>query len=124
MPLVTAPTTVDEYLAALPPPARTALEQLRETIRAAAPDATELISYQMPALKVGGRLLVSYAAFKRHYSLFPASGMVRDALGAEVDPYFVGQGTFRFPADRPLPFELIARIVKIRLEELATQSRS
>jgi uncharacterized protein YdhG (YjbR/CyaY superfamily) len=123
MPLMTAPTTVDEYLAALPPPARLALEQLRETIRTAAPDATELISYQMPALHVGGRLLVSYAAFKRHYSVFPASAFVRQALGSAVDPYVAGQGTFRFPADRPLPLDLIERIVKVRLEELATQGR-
>lgn len=123
MPPVSVPTTVDEYLAALPPPARMALEQLRATIRSAAPDATELISYQMPAFKMGGRLLVSYAAFKRHYSVFPASGFVRQALGAEVEPYVVGQGTFRFPADRALPLELIGRIVQARLEEVATQGR-
>jgi uncharacterized protein YdhG (YjbR/CyaY superfamily) len=120
---VSTPATVDEYLAALPPPARTALEQVRATIRAAAPEATELISYQMPAFKVGGRLLVSYAAFKRHYSVFPASGFVRQALGAAVDPYVAGQGTFRFPADRPLPLDLIARIVASRLQEVMAQGR-
>jgi len=120
---VTTPTTVDEYLAAMPPPIRETLTRLRATVRAAAPGATETISYQMPTLRIGGRLLVSYAAFKRHFSVFPASEFVRRALGSEVEPYVVGRGTFRFAADRPLPLDLIARIVAARLEELGIQER-
>ena len=115
--------TVDEYLAALPEDARAAMTTLRGAIRAAAPGATETISYHMPAFEVDGRLLVSYGAFKRHCSLFPASQVVRDALGAELEPYFTGQGTVRFPAARPIPVRLVERIVKARLEESATRSR-
>jgi len=83
-----------------------------------APHAVELISYDMPAYKVDGRMLVSFAAFARHDSLFPASGVVLDTLGAEIAPYVHGRGTLRFRADAPLPVALIARVVKIRLAEV------
>ena len=112
-----APTGVDDYLAALPDAARAALEKLREVIKAAAPEATETISYQMPAFRVGGRFLVSYAAFKDHLSLFPASYAVMETLGDELEPYVSGKGTLRFTADKPIPAELVTKIVKARIEE-------
>jgi uncharacterized protein YdhG (YjbR/CyaY superfamily) len=112
-----APTSVEDYLAALPEAPRAALETLRRTIRAAAPQATETISYQMPAFKVHGRFLVSYAAFKDHCSLFPASGKVMEAHGEELKPYFSGKGTLRFTVDKPIPAALVKRIVKTRIEE-------
>ncbi len=115
---------VDEYMAQLPDDRRAVMEQLRETIRSAAPDATESISYNMPAFRLGGRFLVSYEAFKHHYSLFPwSNGMVAE-LGDEMKPYAVGKGTIRFPADKPIPFELVTRIVGIRNREVAEESRS
>jgi uncharacterized protein YdhG (YjbR/CyaY superfamily) len=114
-----APTSVDDYLGTLPDESRAALEQLRKTIKAAAPEATETISYQMPAFKDNGRFLVSYAAFKDHCSLFPASTAVMEALGEELKPYFSGKGTIRFTADKPLPSALVKKIVKARLEENA-----
>ena len=113
------PSTVDEYLADLSEGPRAALEEIRETIRAAAPEATERISYRMPAYEDRGRILVWYAAFSDHYSLFPASEGVREALGQEIEPYLSGKGTIRFPADEPLPVELITRIVGARLRENA-----
>jgi uncharacterized protein YdhG (YjbR/CyaY superfamily) len=116
------PTSVEEYLAALSEEPRAALEKLRKTIRAAAPDATETISYQMPAFKDNGRFLVSYAAFKDHCSLFPASEGVIKALGEELTPYFTGKGTIRFTADNPLPTALVKKIVQARLEETAAAS--
>lgn len=85
-------SAVDDYLAALAEVPRAALEQLRATIRAAAPEATETIAYQMPAFRDHGRFLVSYAAYKDHCSLFPASQAVRDALGDELKPYITGEG--------------------------------
>ena len=85
-----APTSVEDYLAALPEAPRAALEKLRMTIKAAAPEATETISYQMPTFKQHGRFLVSYAAFKDHCSLFPASTKVLEAHGEELKPYFTG----------------------------------
>ena len=117
------PTSVDDYLAALPDGRRVALEELRQTIRAAAPEATETIAYEMPALRShGGQFLVSYAAFKNHYSLFPASGAVIEALGEELTPYLVGKGTIRFPANSPIPLALVTRIVKVRVEENAARA--
>jgi uncharacterized protein YdhG (YjbR/CyaY superfamily) len=117
------PTDVEDYLAALPEDQRDALEKLRTTIRAAAPEATESISYQMPTYKLRGRVLVYYAAFKDHCSLFPASEAIMEALGEELKPYFSGKGTLRFTPDRPIPVALVKKIVKARIEENATRGR-
>jgi uncharacterized protein YdhG (YjbR/CyaY superfamily) len=72
----------------------------------------------MPALRShGGQFLVSYAAYKRHYSLFPASGAVIEALEDELAPYLAGKGTIQFPAGKPIPLDLVTRIVKVRVAE-------
>jgi uncharacterized protein YdhG (YjbR/CyaY superfamily) len=113
------PKTVDEYMAGVPDRERTALEDLRRTIRTAAPDATEAISYQMPAFKQSGRFLVSYAAFTDHCSLFPASYAVMEVLRTDLEPYVSGKGTLRFTVDDPIPPELVTRIVQLRLQEVA-----
>lgn len=115
--------TVDEYLAGLPPERAAVMAELRQTIRAAAPDADEVISYNMPAFKTHGQFLVSFDAFKAHYSLFPASQGVIDGLGADIAPYLFGSGTIRFPADRPLPLDLVARIIVIRLAENEAEAK-
>jgi uncharacterized protein YdhG (YjbR/CyaY superfamily) len=118
------PDTVEEYLAELPPDRREPVELLRRTIKAAAPDAEESIAYQMPAFRShGGLFLVSYAAFKNHYSLFPASGAVVAALGEELTPFLAGKGTIRFPASRPIPAALVTKIVEIRVTENAAHDR-
>ena len=111
--------SVEAYLAALPADQRAVLEALRGTIRSAAPEASELLSYDMPAFKAGGRLLVSYAAFKRHFSLFPASQAVLDALGDEIGPFVSGKATIQFTAERPLSQDIVRRVVEVRLEETA-----
>jgi len=117
------PTTVDEYIAALPEERRGAVELLRRTVTAAAPEATETVAYQMPALRShDGQFLVSYAAYKRHYSLFPASGAVMEALGDEVARYVAGKGTIQFPADEPIPTALVTKIVKVRVAENAARA--
>jgi uncharacterized protein YdhG (YjbR/CyaY superfamily) len=115
--------SVGEYLGAVPEPARTALERLRATIRAAAPEATETISYQMPAFKDQGRFLVSFAAFKDHCSLFPASTAVMEALGDDIEPYLSGKGTLRFTSEHPIPAALVRKIVRARLQENAAARR-
>jgi uncharacterized protein YdhG (YjbR/CyaY superfamily) len=112
------PITVDEYIAGQPEARRAELGALRRAVNAAAPMATETIAYQMPALRLDGRFLVSYAAFKAHYSLFPASQAVIDALGDALTPYLAGMGTIRFPASEPLPLDLIGRVVEARLVDL------
>ena len=117
---MTTPSSVAAYLADLPADRRAVAEELRRTVMAAAPEATETIAYQMPALRSDdGRFLVSYAAYKRHYSIFPASDAVIEALGDELTPYLSGRGTIRFPADHPIPFALVTNIVKARLAEKA-----
>jgi uncharacterized protein YdhG (YjbR/CyaY superfamily) len=112
------PTTVDDYLATLADDRRAVVEELRRTINAAAPEATETIAYGMPALRShGGQFLVSYAAYKKHCSLFPASGAVVEALGAELTPYLAGKGTIQFRADRPIPSAVVTKVVKVRVLE-------
>lgn len=117
------PASVEEYMAAIPPDYREALEKLRRQIRAAAPDATETISYQMPAFRDRDRLLVSYAAFKDHCSLFPMSGKVIADNEKELAPYATGKGTLQFHVDDPLPAGLVKKIVEARLAENAERRR-
>jgi uncharacterized protein YdhG (YjbR/CyaY superfamily) len=110
--------TVDEYLAQLPDERRGPMEALRRAVTTAAPEATEAIAYGMPALRShGGQFLVSYDAFQRHFSLFPASDAVIGQLGDEIRPYLSGSGTIRFPANQPIPTDLVERIVRIRWQE-------
>jgi uncharacterized protein YdhG (YjbR/CyaY superfamily) len=111
--------SVDAYMAALPEERRGPMEELRRAIRSAAPDATEAIAYNMPAFRLDGRFFVSYEAFKRHYSLFPWSDAMLEELGEQLAPYAVGKGTIRFPADEPIPLDLVTRIVEIRRREMA-----
>ena len=115
------PTTVDEYLSWVPPLPGPLLDAMRATIRAAAPGTEETIAYGMPAVRPNGRFFASFCDFKEHISLFPASGAVRAALGDELKPYFSGKGTLRFRADRPLPTQLIARVVAVLLVEKTHQ---
>lgn len=108
-------TTVDDYLAALPEDARTTLEKIRKTIKAAAPGAAEVISYQMPMYKHHG-MLVGFAAFKDHCSLFPgASALV--TYKEELKGYKTSKGTIRFPIGKPLPAALVKKIVKTCIAE-------
>jgi len=114
--------TFDAYLETLEPPRREVIERLRETIATAAPEAIETIAYDMPAFRShDGQFLVSFAAYKRHYSLFPASGEVVEGLGEEIEPFLSGKGTIQFPADQPIPFDTVAKVVRIRLAENATK---
>ena len=119
------PITVDDYIAAVPEDRRDTLELVRRAIKTAAPESIETIAYQMPAFRShGGRFLVSYAAYKHHYSLFPASGAVIDALGDELTPYLSGKGTVRFPASEPLPLDIVAKVVRARLAEIGAPAHS
>ncbi|HKO34213.1 MAG TPA: DUF1801 domain-containing protein [Candidatus Limnocylindria bacterium] len=109
--------TVADYMASLPEDRRGPMQQLHDTIWAAAPDATEAIAYNMPAFRLGGRFFLSYEAFKHHYSLFPWTDVMVDELGDALKPYAVGKGTLRFRADEPIPLDLVTRIVAIRRRE-------
>jgi uncharacterized protein YdhG (YjbR/CyaY superfamily) len=117
-----APTSVDEYIARVPEPARGMLTKMRAVIRAAVPrDATEIISYRMPAFK-RNVVLVWYAAFADHCSLFPG-GAVLAQFKEELTGYKTSKGTVQFLLDEPLPVALVKRIVKARVAEHETKKR-
>lgn len=111
-------TDLEDYVSSLPEDRRHAVRLIRDLAVTAAPDAIETISYDMPALRLDGHFLVSWSAFQRHYSLFPASAAVVQALGDDVTPYLAGRGTIRFPADRPIPEDIVTRVVATRVTEL------
>jgi uncharacterized protein YdhG (YjbR/CyaY superfamily) len=117
------PMTVDEYLAAAPEPQRTTLTQLREILRELLPDATETLSYGVPAFQLEGKTIAGYASFKGHCSYFPHSGSVLSAIADELDGYDWEKGTLRFPVDAPLPKPLVASLVGERLRQVRRPSR-
>jgi len=112
-----APKTVDDYLAGVPEPARSTLNKIRATIRSAAPPgATETISYRIPAFKYKG-VLVWYAAFSNHCSLFPTASVV-EAFKDELKGFTTSKGTIHFPTDKPLPAALVKKMVKLRVAQI------
>jgi len=111
-----APKTVDEYLAGVSEPALAKLVKMRALIRSALPpEATEVVSYRMPAFR-HKKVLVWFAAFSNHCSLFPTAAVI-DAFKDELKGYEISKGTIHFPIDKPLPASLIKKIVKARLEQ-------
>jgi uncharacterized protein YdhG (YjbR/CyaY superfamily) len=107
--------SIDEYIAGYSPAVRTLLKRLRATVRRAAPDAEEFISYRMPAFRLHG-VLVYFAAFKNHIGLYPPiKGNAK--LKADAAVYAGEKGNLRFPVDQPIPYALIARIVKFRARQ-------
>ena len=112
----TAPKTIDEYIAAFPNDVQDILEKIRMTIRKAAPEAEETISYQMPTFTLKGHYLVYFAAFKKHIGFYPAP-IGNAEFEQELSVYGAGKGTVKFPLDQPIPFDLISKIVKFRAKE-------
>jgi uncharacterized protein YdhG (YjbR/CyaY superfamily) len=109
-----APQTVEGYFAGVPEPARSALNQIREAIRSVVPpEATEIISYKIPAFK-HKKVLVWYATFSNHCSLFPTAAVIQE-FKDELKPFSTSKGTIHFPLDKPMPMELIKKMVKDRL---------
>ncbi len=111
----TAPKTIDDYIAGFPHDVQEILEKIRMTIRKAAPDAEETIKYQMPTFTLKGNL-VHFAAFKKHIGFYPAPTGT-EKFQKELAVYQGAKGSVRFPLDKPIPFDLISKIVKFRVKE-------
>ena len=107
---------IDEYIARFPDNVRKILEKIRTTIKKAAPDAEEAISYQIPTFRLNGKNLIHFAGFKNHVSVYPSPRGVEE-FGEELARYKGGKGTVQFPLDQPVPYDLIRRIVKFRIEK-------
>jgi uncharacterized protein YdhG (YjbR/CyaY superfamily) len=117
-----APKNVDEYLAGVPEPARSVLNKIRATIRSAVPlEATETISYRIPAFK-HRRVLVWFAAFSNHCSLFPTASII-EAFKDELKGFSTSKGTIHFPTDKPVPTALIKKLVKARVAKIESKKR-
>jgi uncharacterized protein YdhG (YjbR/CyaY superfamily) len=116
---MTAPAkTADEYIASAPKEQRAALTKLRKTIKAAAPNATELMSYGMVGYKQEAQRVAYFAYWKAHVALYGTSHKFIVAHAAELKPYVQSKGTIQFPADKPLPYGLVTKIVKARIAEI------
>ena len=116
--------SVDDYLAAQPEAAQRILGRVRSAIRKAMPEAEEVISYKIPAYKLHGRVVLYFAGWKEHYSLYPASGGLVAEFREELAPYELSKGTIRFPLSQPVPVKLIERIAKFRAQEAAKRSKT
>jgi uncharacterized protein YdhG (YjbR/CyaY superfamily) len=123
MPGRSTATSIDEYIAGFPPETQKALEEVRALIKASAPDAAERISYAIPTFDLNGRHLVHFAGYEKHIGFYPtASGIA--AFKEELRAYKSAKGSVRFPLGRPLPRELIRRIVAFRVDESAGRASS
>src|ERR1700735_4864795 len=117
-------TSVDEYLSAQSETAQVALQLVRRTLRKALPRAEEVISYKIPAYRMHGEIVLFFAGWKQHYSLYPAGERVIAAFKDQLSSYKVSKGTIRFPLSEPVPVTLIERIAKFRAKEAVQREKS
>ncbi len=113
--------TIDEYIESCPKEVQSILTKMRRTIRKAAPKATEAISYQIPTFKLDGKNLVHFAAFKAHIGFYPTSSGI-EAFKKEISQYKWSRGAVQFPLGKPIPWELVARVVAYRVSESGAKS--
>ena len=114
--------TVDDYIASAPEKRRATLKKLRHTIKAAAPKANEIVSYGMVGYKQGAQRVAYFAYWKAHIALYGTSSSFIKAHAAELEPYVQSKGTIQFPADKPVPYGLVTKIVKARVAEIEKTS--
>ena len=117
-------TDVDEYISSQPETAQVALQLVRRTLRKALPGAQEVISYKIPAYRLNGGIVLYFAGWKQHYSLYPAGERMATAFKDQLASYKVSKGTIRFPLSEPVPVTLIERIAKYRAEEAVQREKS
>jgi uncharacterized protein YdhG (YjbR/CyaY superfamily) len=117
-------TNVDEYISAQPETAQVVLQLVRSTLRKALPGVEEVISYKIPAFRMHGGIVLYFAGWKQHYSLYPAGERMITAFKNQLASYKVSKGTIRFPLSEPVPVKLIERIAKFRAKEALRQEKS
>lgn len=115
--------SVDEYIASQPAASQRLLSQVRAAIRNAVPEAQESMSYHMPTYKRNGSVMLYFAGWKKHYSLYPATAAILEAFQNELEPYQVEKGTIRFPLTEPVPVKLIEGIAKLRAKQTASSQK-
>ena len=116
--------TVDDYIESQPEASRPALTQVRNAIRNALPSAEEVISYNIPTYKLDGAMVIYFAGWKQHYSLYPAGARLLAAFQKDLAPYEINKSTIRFPLSAPVTAKLIQRIVKFRVTEAADREKT
>lgn len=112
----TAPIDIDEYMSGFPKDVQKILQKVRATIRKAAPKAEETISYGIPTFKLNGQYLIYFAAYKKHFAIYPVPGGDAE-FKEEIAPYQAGKGTLQFPLDGPIPLTLIRKAVKFSIQD-------
>jgi uncharacterized protein YdhG (YjbR/CyaY superfamily) len=117
-------TTVDDYIASRPAAVQKPLKKLRGIVRKALPGAEEVISYQIPAYRLHGRIVLFFAGWTDHYSLYPAGSRLPSTFKKELARYELSRGTIRFPLSEPIPEKLITRVAKFRAKEAAERARA
>lgn len=110
-------TTIDEYIQTFPADVQKVLEKIRQTIRKTVPKGEESISYQMPTIKLNGKYLVYFAAWKNHIGFYPLPSGTQ-AFKKELSPYKAAKGSVRFPLKEPIPYDLVRKIVAFRMKEV------
>jgi uncharacterized protein YdhG (YjbR/CyaY superfamily) len=118
------PSTIDAYIALQPPATQVVLERVRSAIGKAVPDAEECISYQIPAFKLDGRILLYFAGWKEHYSVYPAGDAMVEAFDGELDTYRVSKGTLKFSLSKAVPVKLIGRVAKFRAQQIMNRKQT
>ena len=121
MPAAEKFNTIDEYISTFPEDIQQILARTRQTIHAAAPEAVETISYQMPAFKLNGKILVYFAAWKNHLGFY-ATPAGNEAFPKELSPYKGAKGSVQFPLNKPIPYELVRKIVLFRAGEISRKA--
>jgi uncharacterized protein YdhG (YjbR/CyaY superfamily) len=114
-------SSIDEYIETFPQDIQVILQQVRQTIKAAAPKAGETISYGIPTFTLNGKYLIYFAGWKHHISIYPIP-TGNDAFQQEITPYISGKGTLKFPIEKPIPLKLITKIVKLKVAENSSQT--
>src|SRR5262249_26357707 len=111
------------YLASRTPETRAVLKRVRSILRKAMPNAEEVISYQIPAYRLNGRVVLFFAGWKEHFSIYPTTGGLAEALADDLAPYEISKGTIRFPLAEPAPARVITKIAKYRVKEAAARAK-